>query len=107
MTRTKCRVCDGEFFVEPLLQYKNMPKAAQFLPDAQTVKTEQGVDLNVDQCSSCGLVQLDSAPVSYYREVVRAAAFSPEMKQFRLEQFSEFVNKFFLQGKKVLEIGCG
>ena len=84
-----------------------MPKAAQNLPTLENLKEDCGADLGVCQCSACGLVQLDNAPVSYYKEVIRAAAFSEEMRDFRIKQFEEFVNKYFLRDKKVIEIGCG
>jgi len=84
-----------------------MPKAAQYLPDAESLESDRGVDLEVCQCLGCGLVQLSNDPVPYYREVIRAAAISEEMKDFRRKQFSSFVKKYLLKGKKVIEIGCG
>lgn len=105
--RNKCRVCGNKFFEEPLLLYENMPRAAQFLPDAESLESDKGVDLEVCQCSGCGLIQLSNDPVPYYKEVIRAAAFSEEMKDFRRKQFDSFIQKFFLKGKKVIEIGCG
>jgi SAM-dependent methyltransferase len=102
-----CRFCGNSFFDEPLLSYKNMPKAAQFMPDFESLGSEKGIDLDVYQCSGCGLVQLNSDPVHYYREVIRASAFSDEMKSFRISQFTEFVKKYSLQNKKFIEIGCG
>ncbi|MBU0502440.1 MAG: class I SAM-dependent methyltransferase [bacterium] len=103
----KCRICGCEFFNEPLSSFNNMPAGAQNLPDKTSLKKDKGVNLKVCQCSGCGLVQLDSKPVSYYRDVIRAAAFSEEMKAFRLKQFADFVKKFSLKEKKVIEIGCG
>ncbi|NQT30028.1 MAG: methyltransferase domain-containing protein [Candidatus Saganbacteria bacterium] len=103
----KCRVCGNVFFKGPLLQFDNMPKAAQFLPEKGNLKNEHGESLTIYQCSGCGLVQLSSPPVPYYKDVIRAAAFSDEMKSFRVGQFREFVDKYSLKGKKVLEIGCG
>ena len=103
----RCRVCGREFFDEPRLQYPNMPKAAQNFPDAEAVKTERGVDLEVRQCAGCGLVQLSNDPVPYYREVIRASAFSEEMKAYRRGQFSEFLKTYSLVGRCVLEVGCG
>ena len=44
---------------------------------------------------------------AYYKDVIRAAAVSPEMGEFRSGQFRGFVERFGLQGKKVIEIGCG
>jgi len=103
----KCRVCSHDFFAEPLLRYDNMPKAAQFLPDAGSLENEHGVDLEVCQCAGCGLVQLSNDPVPYHKEVIRAAAYSPEMKEFRMRQFGDFIQKYSLQGKKIIELGCG
>jgi len=84
-----------------------MPQAAQFLPDAASLSDDTGIDLDIGQCSGCGLVQLSGDPVSYYRDVIRAAAFSDEMRSFRIDQFFGFVGKYGLGGKKVIEIGCG
>ncbi len=100
-----CRVCNSK--LELLLKYDNMPKAAQNFPNADDLNDECGEDLRVCECVSCGLVQLDNEPVPYYKEVIRASAFSEEMRQFRSNQFKEFVKKYSLKNKKVIEIGCG
>jgi SAM-dependent methyltransferase len=84
-----------------------MPGRAQFLPNAESIEDDKGIGLEVHQCAGCGLVQLGSDPVPYYRDVVRAAGFSEEMKSFRKRQFCEFVKKNGLQQKKIIEIGCG
>jgi 2-polyprenyl-3-methyl-5-hydroxy-6-metoxy-1,4-benzoquinol methylase len=101
----RCRICDSN--LELLLEYNNMPKAAQNFPTFEDLDSEKGADLFVSQCISCGLVQLENEPVSYYKEVIRAAAFSEEMRGFRTKQFKQFVKKYSLQDKKVVEIGCG
>lgn len=103
----RCRVCDGEFFPEPLLALQNMPKAAQHLPSAEACASERGVDLDLYQCSQCGLVQLMIDPVPYYREVIRASAVSGQLKSEKLAQFRSFVARYGLTGKRVIEIGCG
>lgn len=90
-----------------LLHFRNMPKAAQFLPDEHQLAQDSGIDLDIYQCPACCLVQTSNEPVPYYREVIRAAAFSEEMKTFRREQFAAFVRKHALHGKKLIEIGCG
>lgn len=107
MSIRACRVCDKVFFVEPLLRYENMPKAAQNFPTLDSLEYETGVDLTVCQCSGCGLVQLSNNPVPYYKEVIRATAFSEVIKDFKTKQFASFIQKYSLQGKKVIEIGCG
>lgn len=102
-----CRVCGRDFFREPLMIYENMPKAAQNFPDAASLERDKGVNLTVCQCSGCGLVQLSDDPVFYYREVIRAAAFSEVVRDFKSKQFASFIQKYSLKGKKIIEIGCG
>ncbi len=81
-----------------------MPAVAQHL---SANPGDDRIELSVRQCSGCGLTQLDGPPVPYYREVIRAAAFSPEMEVFRREQFREWLDRYSLTGKKILECGCG
>ncbi len=102
-----CKVCGHAFLPEPLLVMRNMPAVAQYLPGKDDLATEKGIDLEVCQCSGCGLIQLSNEPVPYYREVIRAAAYSPEMKVMRQEQFGDWVERYSLRNRKVLEIGCG
>ncbi len=90
-----------------MLSFKNMPKSAQNFPDAGSISKDRGERLDVFVCPGCGLAQLTVLPVPYYREVIRAAAFSEEMRAFREKQFGSFVKKYRLKGKKVLELGCG
>ena len=101
----KCRVCSGQ--LSPLFTLKNMPAMAQNFPSKTELGNDKGEDLEVCQCLSCGLVQLSCEPVPYYKEVIRAAAYSEEMKSFRLEQFSGFVTTHKLHGQKILEVGSG
>src|SRR5690606_10901596 len=100
-------VCAGNFFAEPLLSFSNRPAAAQGFPTADTLAQDQGASFSVMQCSQCGLVQLDILPVPYYREVIRATAYSPEMREVRLKQFAAWVEQHQLHQQAVLEIGCG
>jgi SAM-dependent methyltransferase len=107
MPVNRCRVCGERFGGPPLLAYRGMPKAAQYLPDRAALPRERGVDLDIRQCRACGLVQLRNDPVPYHREVVRAAAFSPEMAVFRRRQLGAFVRAHRLRGRPALEVGCG
>jgi 2-polyprenyl-3-methyl-5-hydroxy-6-metoxy-1,4-benzoquinol methylase len=102
-----CRVCRQSLFADALVHYRNMPGAAQNFPSAQEAKLERGSDLAIRECATCGLIQVSGEPVPYYREVIRAAAFSDAMRVFREEQFRVWVDEFGLSGKSVLEVGCG
>ena len=102
----KCKVCEGSLFSDPLLQYEGSPKSAQgFLNNLS--ESDEVVDLVIYQCTKCGLVQHNLDSVPYYKEVIRAVAFSPEMGRFRLEQLGSWISRNNLQNKKILEVGCG
>lgn len=92
-------------YAEPALSYSNMPRSAQHLP--MPGDDYSGIDLNIMECSRCGLLQLDCEPVPYYREVIRACGLSQAMTEFRRKQFADFLAEFNLKGKKFLEAGCG
>ena len=100
-----CRICGKMLWKESLMDFSSQPSSAQDLPEKGN--PDRGVEFSVRRCSSCGTVQLDSSPVSYFREVIRTAGLSEEMRNFRLAQFSAFIEKYSLQGKKILECGCG
>ncbi len=102
-----CRICGKFLPTQALLRFENMPNGAQFMPDQSTLHQDVGVTLDIYQCELCGVVQVMGTPVHYYREVIRAAAFSAEMGEFRQRQFSRFVDEYALAGKPFLEVGCG
>ena len=103
----KCRCCGSELPQLPLITLNNMPASAQNFPTSETLEKDTGVNLDLFQCKYCGTIQLPGDPVSYYRDVIRAVGVSSDMKKFRLQQFSDWVKRNNLIGKKVLEIGCG
>jgi len=47
-----------------------MPKAAQFFPEKSEFKNDKGIALNIYQCSTCGLIQLNIKPVNYLKKVI-------------------------------------
>jgi len=102
-----CHLCSGALFPEPILQLKGMPKAAQYYPEKDEFTKDTGINLNIYQCSSCGLIQLRIDPVSYFREVITAATLSEKARASRLSQMKALVDRFGLKGKKVLDVGSG
>ena len=101
-----CRSCGGEFHSPALLEFPAAPAFAQDFSDVAGQGSDV-VDLRIYQCSCCGLVQHDLPPVGYYRDVIRAVAFSSEMRAFRMGQLADWVARHDLQEKSVLEVGCG
>ena len=102
----QCRICKGPFLFPALLEYPNSPRSAQgFLDNLEEL--DDVVDLKIYQCQQCGLVQHNLKPVDYYKDVIRAIAYSEEMGRFREQQLAEWIQKFNLKDKKILEIGSG
>ena len=101
-----CRVCNGEL-KKTIIALENMPKSAQLFPEKKDLRKEKGIKLSVYQCPYCGLVQITDKPVSYYKQVIRATGISEEMQKFRKTQFKNFIKKYNLNNKKILEVGCG
>ena len=96
-----CIACGHRLPERELFKLNHAPASAQDIPDAEEVKADRGIDLDLYQCPACGLVQFDCEPVSYYRDVIRAGGFSTTMTGLRRNQY------YHLEGKRFLEVGCG
>lgn len=103
----KCILCDSVLPDIPIISFNNMPASAQDIPDAEDVKEDKGITLKLYQCPRCSLVQLDATPVHYYKNVIRAGGSSTTMKELRKAESKDFIERFDLYGKKILEVGCG
>jgi SAM-dependent methyltransferase len=101
-----CRVCNGELQTPSKLSYPDSPSSAQGFEYAPSQPADS-VCLDIYQCLACGLVQHSLPAVPYYREVIRAIAFSQEMADFRLGQLGEWISAKRLQTTRILEVGCG
>jgi hypothetical protein len=88
-----------------VLRFPEAPAAQGFLdsPEDNAVAP----DLDIYQCVFCGTVQHILQPVPYYKDVIRAVAFSKEMGIFRRDQLSRWISEFSLETKNILEVGAG
>lgn len=102
-----CHLCGNKLFSEPILTLNGMPSAAQYFPEKKEFKKDAGIVLSIQQCSGCGLIQHKMKPVGYFKEVITAASLSERARLSRLAQMKEFIERFGLKGKKVLDIGSG
>ena len=102
-----CILCGQPLPEESFLSLSGMPSCAQNIPDKDSLHKDSGMDLNLFQCRSCGLVQLDCAPVPDYRDVIRAGGGTKTMTDLRKAQYAHFIDKCHLSGKRILEVGCG
>lgn len=105
--RDRCIVCGAKLLKENRYVCKNMPNEAQKLPTELELEEDNPVDYEVCQCSGCGLVQLNSEPVSYYKDSTRAGERCEALIKLRQEQFTHLIETYSLYGKKIFEIGAG
>lgn len=104
----KCLVCGVALDdSQTLFVCDNMPGSAQDIPTKEELPNDKGIQLKLVQCKCCGLVQIPTEPVSYYKKVIRAGGGTTTMVNLRNEQYTDFMNRFNLKGKKILEVGCG
>lgn len=103
----KCIVCGEELTNKPLITFENMPGSAQDIPTIDEIENDEGINLNLHQCIKCGLIQFDCEPVDYFRDVIRSGGYSTTMTELRRSQYSYLIDKYHLEGKKFLEVGCG
>ena len=102
----KCIAC-GSSLTEVILTLDNMPAKVQNLPIYNLSETPETLALNLMRCPTCQLVQFDCEPVDYYRDVIRARGFSLKMHDLHYAQFANFIRTCNLEGKRVVEVGCG
>ena len=100
-----CIACGHRLPERELFKLNHAPASAQDIPDAEEVKVDCGIDLDLYQCPACGLVQFDCEPVSYYRDVIRAGGFSTTMTGLRRNQYRHLIETYHLEGKRFLEVG--
>ncbi len=103
-SKLNCKICGSKSSLSNILSLPKVPPSAQGFTKN---KRKNYITLNIFQCKSCGLVQSNNKPVKYYKETIRAAGFSKSMVKFRKKQFNNFVSKFNLKNKSVVEIGAG
>lgn len=107
MRRDRCIVCNAKLYKDPIYVCKNMPAVSQNLPTKEELEKDIPIDFELCQCSGCGLVQFNNEPVSYYRDSTRAGERCEALISLRKEQYKYMIEKFNLQGKKIVEIGAG
>ena len=101
-----CIICK-RLLRNKIFQMDNMPSRVQFLPDENELSEDHGMELHLYVCEYCGLVQFDCPPVYYYKDVVRAVGLSQTLRELRIRQYKNLIERYNLSGKKVLEVGCG
>jgi len=90
------------------LTLTDAPRNVQRLLQAHERDSDRAISLTVCQCGRCGFVQLPPLlDDEYYDDYMMVATHSAQMQSFQADQARDFVTRFGLTGKSVVEIGCG
>ena len=96
--------------LSPLMTFDDMPASAQNIPAASELAEDHPLSLTLCQCPSCGLVQFDTEPVDYYRDVIRAGGGTRTMTRLRHEEYARLLTamqEHHIHGRRIVEVGCG
>lgn len=101
-------MCGESTGLDQLYEIKKVPTIVQNLSSNKALALSQKESLFLYQCKCCELVQLANKPVYYYKNVIRSAGFSDDMKSMRLKQIKNFQKKNQLnKAVDAIEIGSG
>lgn len=96
--------------LSPLMTLDDMPASAQNIPAASELAEDHPLSLTLCQCPSCGLVQFDTEPVDYYRDVIRAGGGTRTMTRLRHKEYARLLTamqEHHIHGRRIVEVGCG
>lgn len=102
-----CRLC-GAPGREPFLRLRHSPANISRLLLPTDTTPDPAIDLQVWRCPGCGFVQID--PVfseAFYEDYVMTVSHSAQMRDYQQTQATDFVGRFALNGRRVVEVGCG
>ena len=102
-----CRICDHEE-LEAFLHLERAPVNVSRLLQAGELAGDAPIEIEVWRCPACATVQLGTQLVeTFYEDYVMTVSHSPTMQRYQGRQAADFVDRFELRGRRVLEVGCG
>ena len=105
-----CLVCGGAS-LEPLISIRDVPTLCNRLcaSEAEAANAPRG-DISLIYCLDCGHVvnsAFDQARVNYDGRFENSLSFSPRYRQYADATAQRVINRYGLNGKRIVEIGCG
>lgn len=105
----KCIFCRNEDF-KIFYSSNNYPSSVQKLLREEQISSDKKINMQILQCKACGLIQLNRPSYikeNYYSDYLMTTSHSTYSKSYSNKLAEDFVRKFDLDGKNVVEIGCG
>lgn len=103
----RCRLCDDQRLASVLVVEPAPPNISDLLRGDSEGPLET-IRLDVCQCQACGFIQLtETLETAFYDDYVMTVSHAATMQTFQSVQAQQFVQRFALQDRRVLEVGCG
>jgi SAM-dependent methyltransferase len=105
-----CLICGGTS-LEPLISVPDVPTLCNRLcaSEAEARNAPRG-DIRLSYCPDCGHIvnsAFDQARVNYDGRFENTLSFSPRYRQYAEATADRVINRYGLNGKRIVEIGCG
>ncbi|MBK9425122.1 MAG: methyltransferase domain-containing protein [Bacteroidetes bacterium] len=104
---SNCKICkrnNSSIFIE----FNKYPKTISYLFNNRESAIQDQAPILFLKCNYCQHIQISTdMPQDFYDDYIMTVSHSPKMHNFQLEQANQFVNKYNLIGKSILEAGCG
>lgn len=109
MSSPKCVLC-REQSLEKIFYLENSPRYAQKLLHTKDIKNREKSNVSLYKCKNCQMVQINTDELSqdeYFEDYLMSRSCTELYTEYDKTLAKEFVSKFNLKGKRVIEIGCG
>lgn len=105
----RCIVCKSKN-MEKFMNLPDSPLFPQHLLKKEEPREGRKTDLQLEKCKDCNLVQLKPRHFvmdGYYEDYLLMSAHTEYARNYMESLAQNFVKRFELYGKKILEVGCG
>ncbi len=103
-----CRLCNSKIFKDVLCLPRVSRNTLNMLEEPQFKYEAAPISIQVLECKNCGLVQtVQVLDDEHYTDSFWSASHIKQMANHQKQQATNFVIKYGLQGKRIIDIGCG
>ncbi len=103
----KCRLCNSKN-IKKILTIKNMPSNIWFLyNDPKEFINDKPIKFKLFQCTDCDFIQAEENKLNdYYEDYIMTVSHSNKMNTYQKKQAKDFIEKYNLKSKNIIEVGC-
>lgn len=108
MSEYTCRLCQAKEFNDVLCLPRVPRNVTNMLEESQCSNEPEPISIRVLKCCDCGLVQTAQVLADeFYVDSFWTASHIKQMVSHQKQQATNFIINYNLQGKRVVDVGCG